>query len=76
MNKKSKLVEVYCARNEMEAHVIRGLLESFDIPSVMKSNAAPSVHMFTMDGMAEVKIMVMDSMADEARQLLAGEKNV
>ena len=76
MNREGKLVEVYCARNELEAQVIRGLLESFDIPSVLKSNAAPSVHMFTMDGMAEVKIMVLDSMAGEARGLITSEKHV
>lgn len=71
-----KLVEVYQARNEMEAQVIRGLLESYGIPSVFKSNAAPSVHMFTMDGMAEVKVMVLGSMAEDARKLIKGDNDV
>jgi hypothetical protein len=66
-------VEVYHARNQMEAQVIKGLLESFNIPSVLKSNAAPSVHMMTMDGMAEVRIMVMESMAEQARELILKE---
>ena len=68
--KHDKLVEVYKARTEMEAQVIRGLLDSFGIPSVLRSNSAPSVHMFTMDGLAEVKVMVLESKADEARQLI------
>jgi hypothetical protein len=59
------LVEVYFARNEMEAQVIKSLLEGFGIPSIFKSNAAPSVHQFTMDGMAEVKVMVPAALADE-----------
>jgi hypothetical protein len=65
-----KMVEVYLARNEMEAQVIKGLLGSFDIPCFMKSNAAPSVHTFTMDGMGEVRIMVLESLAEKARELI------
>ena len=76
MNKSSKLVEVYKARTEMEAQVIKGLLASFDIPSVLRSNAAPSVHMFTMNGLAEVKVMVLESMADEAKELIVSENHV
>jgi hypothetical protein len=64
------MVEVYRARTELEGQVIKGLLESFGIPSYLKANAAPSVHWFTMDGMAEVKVMVLDSMVEEARQLI------
>jgi hypothetical protein len=67
------MVEVYDARNEMEAQVIKGLLESYDIPCFLKSNAAPSVHAFTMDGMGEVKIMVLESLADKARELINKE---
>ncbi len=76
MSKSEKLVEVYKARTEMEAQVIKGLLESFDIPCVLRSNAAPSVHMFTMNGMAEVKVMVLDSRVDEAKNLIVSENNV
>ena len=75
MSKSEKLVEVYKARHEMEAQVIRGLLESYDIPCFFKSNAAPSVHMFTVDGMAEVKIMVLASMADRAKELIVSDRN-
>jgi len=67
------LVEVYFARNEMEAQVIKSLLEGFDIPCIFKSNAAPSVHQFTMDGMAEVKVMVPAALADEAKELIMNE---
>jgi hypothetical protein len=68
-----KQVEVYHARNQMEAQVIKGLLESFNIPSVLKSNAAPSVHLLTVDGMSEVSIMVLESMAEQARGLILKE---
>jgi hypothetical protein len=67
------MVEVYDAHNSMEAQVIKSLLESFDIPCFLKSNAAPSVHTFTMDGMGEVKIMVLESLAEKAKKLIMGD---
>jgi hypothetical protein len=68
-------VEVYFARNNMEAQVIKSLLEGFGIPSLFRSNAAPSVHIFTMDGMAEVRVMVPASLAEEARELINNDEN-
>jgi len=76
LSKSEKLVEVYKANSEMEAQVIKGLLESYDIPCFLKSNAAPSVHVFTIDGMGEVKVMVWDSMSDRARELIRGDNHV
>lgn len=73
MSKNEKLVEVYKASHEMEAQVIKSLLESYDIPCFLKSNAAPSVHLFTVDGMAEVRVLVLDSMADRARELIVSD---
>jgi hypothetical protein len=67
------MVEVYRAASEAEAQVIRGLLDSCDIISFLKSNAAPSVHAFAVDGMGEVQVMVWEEMADKARALIAGE---
>jgi len=70
LKKSEKMVQVYHARNEMEAQVIKSLLESYDIPCFLKSNAAPSVHTFTMDGMGEVRIMVLESLAPRAKELI------
>jgi hypothetical protein len=70
-----KMVQVYHAQNEMEAQVIKSLLESYDIPCFLKSNAAPSVHTFTMDGMGEVRIMVLASVAEKARELIMGDNH-
>ena len=75
MKNSEKMVEVYDARNDMEAQVIKSLLESFDIPCFLKSNAAPSVHLFTIDGMGEVKVMVLESLADKARELIVSNSN-
>jgi hypothetical protein len=66
------MVEVYRAAGELEAELIKGLLESNGIPCLLKSNAAHSVHMFVVDGLGEVKVMVWERMAEEARQLIEG----
>ena len=73
MTKHEKIVEVYRAVGELEAQVIKGLLESYGIPCLLKSNAAHSVHVFTVDGLGEVKVMVRESMVEEARGLIVGD---
>lgn len=76
MSTNEKLLQVYKANSEMEAQVIKGLLESYGVPCLLRSNAAPSVHMFAVDGMGEVKVMVRASMADRARELIVSDKDV
>ena len=71
-----KIVEVYRAAGEAEALIIKGLLESNGMPCLLKSNAAPSVHVFTIDGMGEVKVMVWESIAEKARRLIVGKGHV
>lgn len=68
-----KLIDVFSASGEMEAHVIKGLLESNGIPCILKSDAATSVHAFTVDGMGEVKVAVLESMVEEAKRIIGGE---
>ena len=76
MGKDKKMVEVYRAAGEMEARVIQGLLESYEIPCLLESHAARSVHAFTVDGMGEVRVKVWESMATRARELIKGKKDV
>ncbi|MFC1965009.1 DUF2007 domain-containing protein [Chloroflexota bacterium] len=73
MSKGENLVEVYSSSSEMEAQVIKSLLDSYGIPCLLRSHAAPSVHVFTVDGMGEVKVMVWDSMAERAKKLIDGD---
>jgi len=67
---KKKLVEVYKARGESQAEIIRSLLESSGIPSLLQSNAAPSAFQFTIDGMGEYKVMVWEEDAEDAKQII------
>ena len=75
MNSNQKLVAVYQAANELEAQVIKGLLESFGIPCLLKSNAAHSVHSFVVDGMGQVTVLVAKEAAGKARELIKGKDN-
>lgn len=75
MSGSEELVEVYKATGEAEAQIIRGLLEDNGIPCLLKSQAALSVHVFTVDGMGEVKVMVWKSMAEKAKELIRGTEH-
>jgi len=76
LSDKEPMVEVYRAVGEMEARVIQGLLESRGLPSFLKSSAARSVHAFAVDGMGEVRVMVLESDADRSRELIESKDDV
>jgi hypothetical protein len=76
MTKQLKLVEIYRASGEAEALITQSLLESNGIHSILKSHAAPSVHVFTVDGMGEYKVMVSKSKAEAARRLIGEQESV
>jgi len=70
------MIAVYRASGEAEAQIILGLLTSHQIPAMLKSNAAPSVHVFAIDGMGEVQVMVREALADKAKKLIQREEHV
>jgi hypothetical protein len=74
LSKGGELVEVYRANGEMEAQVIRSLLEYHGIPCLLKGEAARNIYGLTVDGIAEVRIMVWERMADRARALIKGRE--
>jgi hypothetical protein len=39
----------------------------------LRSDAAFSVHAFTVDGMGEVRVEVLESLADEAREIIGSK---
>jgi hypothetical protein len=69
-------VEVYRAMGEVQAQIIKGLLESFEIPALVKSNAAPSILQFTVDDLGEYRIMVRKQDEEEARRILENKEDV
>jgi len=65
------LVEVRRCRDQGEALVVRGLLESEGITGVLRSNLAQSVYPFSVGDQGEVIVLVSALDAARARQILA-----
>jgi hypothetical protein len=72
----NKLVEIRRVAGETAAQIIKGKLESNDIPVVLTSLAAPSVHAFILDGLGEYHIWVPESLAEDARKLIEEDEDV
>jgi hypothetical protein len=66
-----ELVEVVRAANEMEAQLIRGLLESHSIPCTLRGEALRLTHSITVDGLAEVRVLVRPEDLEKAREAIA-----
>lgn len=66
---KDKLVAIYNAR-QIEAQIIKGRLENEGIPVLLSYDSSSVVFGFTVDGLGEVKIMVPERFAEQAREIL------
>ena len=66
-----ELVEVWRAADETEAQIIRGALEAAGIPCSLRGESLRLTHGITVDGLAEVSILVRPEHADEARSVIA-----
>lgn len=75
MKNSEEIITVYRAYGELEAEVIKGLLESAGIPVFLKYESAGRVYGITVDGLGEVQVVVPGERADEARALIKGRDN-
>ena len=71
---KEKLVVIYTAK-QLEAQIIKGRLESEGIPVLLSYDSSSVVFGFTVDGLGEVKIMVPERFAEQAREILRVKYN-
>ena len=69
MSESKSLVTVRTA-NYMEAHIIKGRLESQGIPVLLRFESAGLVYGITVDGLGQVKVMVPRHLAEEAKEIL------
>jgi len=60
---------VYRAAGQLEAHIIKGKLESEGIPALLQYES--EIFGLTVDGMGEVRILVPEPQAEEAREVIA-----
>ena len=66
---------MFTAQGWAEAFVVKGMLESSDIPVRLGYEALGSILGLTLDGLGEVKIMVSAEKEEEARKLLQEANN-
>lgn len=66
-----KLEKVYTASGQLQAHVIKGRLESEGIPVLLRYDSGSTVFAFTVDGLGEVEVLVPREEAARARQILS-----
>jgi predicted amidophosphoribosyltransferase len=71
-----KLVEVWHTQGEMDAQLIRSLLESHGIRSMLSGESLRLTHGFTVNGLAEVRILVREEDAKRARAVIASLENM
>ncbi len=71
---KEKLVAIYTAK-QIEAQIIKGRLENEGIPVLLSYDSSSLVFGFTVDGLGEVKIMVPERFAEQAREILRVKYN-
>jgi hypothetical protein len=67
----SELVEVWYTHGEMDAQLVRSLLESDGIESMLSGESLRLTHGFTVDGLAEVRILVRAVDAKRACEIIA-----
>jgi hypothetical protein len=64
-----ELEKVYTAAGQIEAHIIKGKLESEGIPAALQYES--EVFAITVDGMGAVRILVPEPLAEKAREIIA-----
>ena len=69
MSQSGSLVTVRTA-NYMEAHIIKGRLESEGIPVLLRYESAGLIYGITVDGLGQVNVMVPQDLAEDAKEIL------
>ena len=68
------LVIIFRTHSDVEASIVRGLLEANGVPSVVTSDVPRNIFPLTVNGLGEVRISVRDHDADEARRIIDGHR--
>ena len=63
---------VFCTQSDIEANIVRGLLEAEGIPSALSSDIPRSVFPLPVNRLGEVRILVHPDQAQEARLIISG----
>lgn len=69
-----ELTVIFRSASDIEARVVRGLLESHGIASLLSSGLTRSVFPVAVDGNADIRIAVRPADAEEARRLIESHR--
>jgi ribonuclease-3 len=67
-------VVIFRTHSDIEASVVRGLLESHGIRSIATSDVPHSVFPLSVDGLGEVRLLVHPDEADDARRIIESHR--
>lgn len=65
-----ELVQIFSTDRDSVAELVKSTLESYGITAILKQSIAHSVYPFTVDGLGEVKIMVLKADKEKAEEIL------
>jgi len=68
------LVVIFRTHSDIEAQIVRGLLESHGVMSVVSSDVPHSIFPLSVDGLSEVRISVHPTEAQEAQRIIEGHR--
>ena len=68
------LIVIFRTHSDVEASIVRSLLEANGVPSVITSDVPHNIFPLTVNGLGEVRISVREEDADEARRIIDGHR--
>jgi ribonuclease-3 len=68
------LVVIFRTQSDVEARIVRGLLEANGVPSVVTSDMPHNIFPMAANGLGEVRLSVRAADADEARRIIDGHR--
>ena len=68
------LTVIFRTQSDVEASIVRGLLESHGVPTVVVSDLPHSIFPMAINGLGEVRISVHPEDADEARRIIESHR--
>lgn len=74
-NSKSDFVVISIVQGEVAANIIKSHLESEGIPALLKYESVGRVFGLTVDGLGQVKILVPQELADEAKHIIEARES-
>ncbi len=68
------LVEICAVQGELAANVMKSHLESEGIPVLLEYESAGIVYGLTVDGLGQVRVLVPQELAEDARRIIEPEE--